>query len=72
MRMVFNRYMLSPSQIPAKKAFSRVALVGKYQADGMQERLKDLATLLAEQLVRVYVRHHRKAIWGLLPIQSKK
>ena len=40
--------MLSPSPNSIKKAFSRVALVGKYQADGMQERLSDLAALLGQ------------------------
>jgi NAD+ kinase len=47
--------MLSPSQNSIKKAFSRVALVGKYQADGMQERLKELAELLAKQGCEVFV-----------------
>ena len=51
----FNRYMLSPSQNSIKKALSRVALVGKYQADGMQERLKELAELLAKQGCEVFV-----------------
>ena len=40
--------MLSPSPNSSKKAFSRVALVGKYQADGIEEHLKDLAKLLAD------------------------
>ena len=51
----FNRYMLSPSPNSSKKAFGRVALVGKYQADGMQERLKDLAELLTKQGCEVFV-----------------
>ena len=51
----FNRYMLSPSQNSAKKAFSRVALIGKYQADGMQGCLKDLAELLAKQGSEVFL-----------------
>jgi len=38
--------MLSPSPNSSKKAFSRVALVGKYQADGIEEHLTDLAKLL--------------------------
>ena len=38
--------MLSPSPNSTKKAFSRVALVGKFQADGIEEYLKDLAKLL--------------------------
>jgi len=42
----FNRYMLSPSLKSTKKTFSRVALVGKFQADGIEEHLKDLAKLL--------------------------
>jgi NAD+ kinase len=42
----FNRHMLSPSPNSSKKAFSRVALVGKYQADGIEEHLTDLAKLL--------------------------
>ncbi|QWD68058.1 NAD kinase [Polynucleobacter sp. VK25] len=40
--------MLSPSPNSSKKAFCRVALVGKYQADGIEEHLKDLAKLLAD------------------------
>jgi NAD+ kinase len=51
----FNRYMLSPSPNSSKKAFSRVALIGKYQADGIQGRLKDLAALLAQQGCEVYI-----------------
>jgi NAD+ kinase len=47
--------MLSPSPNSIKKAFSRVALVGKYQADGMQEHLNDLAKLLAKQGCEVFV-----------------
>ena len=42
----FNRYMLSPSPNSTKKAFSRVALVGKFHADGIDEHLKDLAKLV--------------------------
>ncbi|CAM3783153.1 NAD kinase [Polynucleobacter antarcticus] len=47
--------MLSPSSNSIKKAFRRVALVGKYQADGMQERLNDLAKLLSEQGCEVFI-----------------
>ena len=68
----FNRYMLSPSQNSSKKAFSRVALVGKYQADGMQERLKDLATLLAEQGCEVYVESATASHLGLTAYPVKK
>ena len=68
----FNRYMLSPSPNSSKKAFSRVALVGKYQADGMQERLKDLATLLAEQGCEVYVESATASHLGLTAYPVKK
>jgi NAD+ kinase len=43
----FNRYMLSPSPNSTNKPFSRIALVGKFQADGVEERLRDLAKLLS-------------------------
>nr|WP_114637506.1 NAD kinase [Polynucleobacter necessarius] len=38
--------MLSSSPNSTKKAFSRVALVGKFHADGIEEHLKDLAMLV--------------------------
>ena len=47
--------MLSPSPNSTKKAFSRVALVGKYQADGIEEHLKDLAKLLKELGCEVFL-----------------
>ena len=68
----FNRYMLSPSQNSIKKAFSRVALVGKYQADGMEERLKDLAELLAKQDCQVFVEAATAAHLGLSAYPTKK
>jgi len=68
----FNRYMLSPSPNSSKKAFSRVALVGKYQADGMQERLKDLASLLAEQGCEVFVESATASHLGLTAYPVKK
>jgi NAD+ kinase len=43
----FNRYMLSPSSNSIKKAFSRLAFVGKYQADGIEDHLNDLAKLVS-------------------------
>ena len=43
----FNRYMLSPSSNSTKKAFSRLAFVGKYQADGIEGHLNDLAKLVS-------------------------
>jgi NAD+ kinase len=64
--------MLSPSPNSSKKAFSRVALVGKYQADGMQERLKDLATLLAEQGCEVFVESATASHLGLTAYPVKK
>jgi len=51
----FNRYMLSPSPNSTKKAFSRVALVGKFQADGIEERLNDIAKLLTELGCEVFI-----------------
>ena len=68
----FNRYMLSPSPNSSKKAFSRVALVGKYQADGMQERLNDLATLLNQQGCEVYVESATASHLGLNSYPIKK
>lgn len=64
--------MLSPSPNSSKKAFSRVALVGKYQADGMQERLKDLASLLAEQGCEVFVESATASHLGLTAYPVKK
>ena len=68
----FNRYMLSPSPNSSKKAFSRVALVGKYQADGMQERLNDLATLLAQLGCEVFVESATASHLGLTAYPIKK
>jgi NAD+ kinase len=51
----FNRYMLSPSPNSTKKAFSRVALVGKFQADGIEERLKDLAKVVSDLGCEVFI-----------------
>jgi NAD+ kinase len=68
----FNRYMLSPSPNSSKKAFSRVALVGKYQADGMQERLNDLATLLSQLGCEVFVESATASHLGLTAYPIKK
>jgi len=51
----FNLAMLSPSSISNQKAFGRVALVGKYQVDGMQERLIDLAKLVSGLGCEVFI-----------------
>lgn len=64
--------MLSPSPNSSKKAFSRVALVGKYQADGIQERLKDLAGLLGQQNCEVYVESATAGHLGLTTYPIKK
>ena len=64
--------MLSPSPNSSKKAFSRVALVGKYQADGIQERLKDLAGLLGQQNCEVYVESATASHLGLTDYPIKK
>jgi len=63
--------MLSPSQNSIKKAFSRVALVGKYQADGIQERLRDLAELLAKQGCEVFVEASTASHLGLTTFPTR-
>ena len=47
--------MLSPSQNSSKKAFSRVALVGKYQADGIEGHLNALAKLVSDMGCEVFI-----------------
>ncbi|ABP34986.1 NAD kinase [Polynucleobacter asymbioticus] len=47
--------MLSPSSNSTKKAFSRVALVGKFQADGIVEHLQDLAKLVSGLGCEVFI-----------------
>ena len=47
--------MLSPSPNSTNKAFSRVALVGKFQADGIEGRLKDLAKLVFDLGCEVFI-----------------
>jgi NAD+ kinase len=64
--------MLSPSPNSSKKAFSRVALVGKYQADSMQERLNDLATLLSQLGCEVFVESATASHLGLTAYPIKK
>ena len=51
----FNRYMLSPSQKSAKNEFNRVALVGKFQADGIEGHLIDLAQMLSDLGCEVFI-----------------
>ena len=47
--------MLSPSPNSTKKAFRRIALVGKFQADGIEERLQDIAKLVSELGCEVFI-----------------
>jgi NAD+ kinase len=51
----FNHHMLSPSSNSSKKAFSRVALVGKFQADGIDEHLRELAKLVSSMGCEVFI-----------------
>ena len=67
----FNRYMLSPSPDSTKKAFSRVALVGKYQADGIEEHLKDLSKLLKGLGCEVFLEAATAQHMGLKDIPTK-
>jgi NAD+ kinase len=47
--------MLSPSPNSTNKPFSRIALVGKFQADGVEERLRDLAKLVSSLGCEVFL-----------------
>jgi NAD+ kinase len=67
----FNRYMLSPSPNSSKKAFSRVALVGKYQADGIEEHLKDLGKLLRDLGCEVFLEAATAQHLGLKDFPAK-
>ena len=67
----FNRYMLSPSPNSTKKAFSRVALVGKFQADGIQEHLQDLAKLLKNLGCEVFLEEATAQQLGLKDFPAK-
>lgn len=67
----FNRYMLSPSPNSTKKAFSRVALVGKFQADGIQEHLQDLAKLLKNLGCEVFLEEATAQHLGLKDFPAK-
>jgi NAD+ kinase len=68
----FNRYMLSPSPNSSKKAFSRVALVGKFQADGIEEHLKDLTKLVVGLGCEVFIESATAAHHGLKDYPTKK
>jgi len=63
--------MLSPSPDSTKKAFSRVALVGKYQADGIEEHLQDLSKLLKDLGCEVFLEAATAQHMGLKDIPTK-
>ena len=63
--------MLSPSPNSSKKAFSRVALVGKYQADGIEEHLKDLSKLLQDLGCEVFLEAATAQHLGLKDFPTK-
>ncbi len=63
--------MLSPSPNSTKKAFSRVALVGKFQADGIQEHLQDLAKLLKNLGCEVFLEEATAQHLGLKDFPAK-
>jgi NAD+ kinase len=67
----FNRYMLSPSPNSSKKAFSRVALVGKFHADGIEEHLRDLATLVTSLGCEVFLEAETASHLGLKDYPTK-
>ena len=64
--------MLSPSPNSSKKAFSRVALVGKFQADGIEDHLRDLAKLVADLGCQVFIEAATASHLGLqdFPIKT--
>ncbi len=61
----FNRYMLSLSPNSSKKPFKRVALVGKFHADGIEEHLKDLAKLVAGLGCEIFIESETATHLGL-------
>ena len=63
--------MLSPSPNSTKKAFSRVALVGKFQADGIDQYLKDLAKLVASLGCEVFIEADTASHLGLSAYPTK-
>jgi NAD+ kinase len=67
----FNRYMLSPSPNSTKKAFSRIALVGKFQADGIEEHLEDLTKLVSGLGCEVFIEGATAAHLGLNTYPTK-
>jgi NAD+ kinase len=67
----FNRHMLSPSPNSSKKAFSRVALVGKFHADGIEEHLKDLAKLVEGLGCEVFIESETASHLGLSGFPTK-
>ena len=68
----FNRYMLSPSANSPKKTFKRIALVGKYQAEGILAHLQDLAKLIKSLGCEVFIEAGTASHLGLKDFQSKQ
>jgi len=67
----FNPYMLSPSRTSITKTFKRIALVGKFQVDGMQDRLNDLAKLVSELNCQLFIETATAAHLGLTDYPTK-
>ena len=67
----FNRYMLSPSLNSTNKPFSRVALVGKFQADGIEEHLRDLAKMVSSLGCTVFLEAATAQHLGLSEFPTK-
>ncbi|WP_114663039.1 NAD kinase [Polynucleobacter necessarius] len=57
--------MLSLSPNSSKKPFKRVALVGKFHADGIEEHLKDLAKLVAGLGCEIFIESETATHLGL-------
>ena len=63
--------MLSPSPNSTKKAFRRIALVGKFQADGIEDRLQDIAKLVSELGCEVFIEAQTATHLGLSGYPTK-
>ena len=64
--------MLSPSPNSTNKPFSRIALVGKFQADGVEERLRDLAKLVSSLGCEVFLEAATAQHLGVNDFPTKK
>ena len=63
--------MLSPSPNSTNKPFSRVALVGKFQADGIEEHLRDLAKMVSSLGCTVFLEAATAQHLGLSEFPTK-